>query len=158
MVTWIWANTGSGDGLVPSIHKPLLNQCWILITEILRYSPESNVTVSAQATILGNEFEIILFNSSYISQDQMVELWRNQKLMLTNLIKGYNLLNFSALNEQFISGMQKMFQNPHNTKWQWCTYLMINQWTRSSLIEKTACLFWCYHISYIYLYMYISLW
>ena len=29
----------------------------LLISEVLRYSPESNFTASAQATILYNEFE-----------------------------------------------------------------------------------------------------
>ena len=39
-----------------------LNQCWPLISGILWHSSESNSTVSAQATILYNEFE----NSTFI--------------------------------------------------------------------------------------------
>ena len=33
-----------------------LNQCWLLISEVLRFSPESNVTLNAQANIQYNEF------------------------------------------------------------------------------------------------------
>ena len=38
-----------------------LKQCWLLITEVLRHSPKSNFTASAQATILYNEFENYMF-------------------------------------------------------------------------------------------------
>ena len=34
-----------------------LNQCWHLISEVLWDSPESNFTVSGEATILNNDFE-----------------------------------------------------------------------------------------------------
>ena len=34
-----------------------LNQCWLLISQILWHSPESNFTLTAHATILYNEFE-----------------------------------------------------------------------------------------------------
>ena len=44
--------------MVPSHY---LNQCWMLINEVPWYSPQSNFTVSAQVTILYNEFENYIF-------------------------------------------------------------------------------------------------
>ena len=44
-----------------------LNQCWLLISEVLWHSPKSNLTVSAQATILYNEFENYTFKITAIS-------------------------------------------------------------------------------------------
>ena len=38
-----------------------LNQCWLLIREVLWQSPESNFTVSAEAAILCDEFENYTF-------------------------------------------------------------------------------------------------
>ena len=66
MATWIGANIGSADSLLPAgtkpLSKPMLNlwssvafawkQCWI--SEVLHHSIESNVTVGDQTTI---EFE-----------------------------------------------------------------------------------------------------
>ena len=34
-----------------------LNQCWLLFSEVLNHSPKNNITVSAWAIILNNEFE-----------------------------------------------------------------------------------------------------
>ena len=53
MMTQIWVNIGSGNGLLPDDTKPLPeNQCWILIGKVMWHSPESNFTASAQATVL----------------------------------------------------------------------------------------------------------
>ena len=38
-----------------------LNQCWLLISEVLWHFPESNFTASAQATMLHNKFENYTF-------------------------------------------------------------------------------------------------
>ena len=54
-----------------AIIEPMLNfDYWDSKVLTLKQSH----SVSAHSTILGNEFEIILLNSSYISQDQMVKL------------------------------------------------------------------------------------
>ena len=64
------ANIGSGNGLLPDGTKLLsecqaprhnLNQSWLLISEVLWHSPESNFTVSAQGTIPCNEYENYTF-------------------------------------------------------------------------------------------------
>ena len=55
-----------------------LNQCWILISEVLWHSPSSNfLTASAQATVLHNEFENYTFEITAPSpRDQWVNsLW-----------------------------------------------------------------------------------
>ena len=38
-----------------------LSQYWLLIDEVIQHSPETNFTVSVQATILYNEFENYTF-------------------------------------------------------------------------------------------------
>ena len=38
-----------------------LNQCWLLISEVLWHSPESNFTVSAQASYLYNQLENYIY-------------------------------------------------------------------------------------------------
>ena len=38
-----------------------LNQCWLLISEVPWHLPDNNFTVSAQSTILYNEFENLTF-------------------------------------------------------------------------------------------------
>ena len=48
-----------------------LNQCWLLTSDVLWYSPVSNFTVSAPGTILYSEFENYTFAISHISQGQM---------------------------------------------------------------------------------------
>ena len=47
-----------------------LNQCWLLVDETMLHSPERNLAVSAQATVMYNEFEhctfkIIVTSSKY---------------------------------------------------------------------------------------------
>ena len=44
-----------------------LNQCWLITSEVLWHSPESNYTVSAQAPILYNKFENYTFKISATS-------------------------------------------------------------------------------------------
>ena len=55
-VTLIWVNIGSGT-FCHEATSHYLNQCWLLISEILRHSPESHFTTSAQAITLYNKFE-----------------------------------------------------------------------------------------------------
>ena len=55
MVTYIWVNIGSGNGLLPLSHY--LNQCWIIIKGVLWHSPESNFTKCALVLDLCNVFE-----------------------------------------------------------------------------------------------------
>ena len=62
MATYIWVNSGSGNGLLPDGTKPLPEPMLIsLIGEIMWHSPESNFTASAQATILYHEFKNDVF-------------------------------------------------------------------------------------------------
>ena len=62
MATYIWVNIGSGNGLMPDGNNPLRDSIWwLLISEVLWHSLESNFTASAQSTILYNEFENIFF-------------------------------------------------------------------------------------------------
>ena len=58
MMTEIWVDIGSGNGLLPDGTKPFkhLNQRWLIINEVLSHSPESSFTTNAQNTILYNEF------------------------------------------------------------------------------------------------------
>ena len=56
MMTWIWVNIGSGNGLLPDNTKQLPEP----ISEGLWHSPESNFTVRAQATIPYSEIELIV--------------------------------------------------------------------------------------------------
>ena len=62
MATQIWVNTGSGQA--PSHH---LNQCWLLISEVLWHSFESNPIARVQAIILHNELEIYILKITVIS-------------------------------------------------------------------------------------------
>ena len=57
MVIENWCNIGSGNGLLPDGTKPLSNQCWLIITEVLWHSPESNLTENAQTIILWIDFD-----------------------------------------------------------------------------------------------------
>ena len=49
----IWVNIGLGNGLLPDGTKPLLepmmtyqlNQCWLIISEVLWHSPENNISI-----------------------------------------------------------------------------------------------------------------
>ena len=70
-----------------------LNQCW-LISEVLWHSPKNNCTVSAQATILYNEFEnyTLYKNHCHISQ----------RSMMTYVIN-YNDVMMSAMGSQVTS-------------------------------------------------------
>ena len=52
--------------LTASIHYP--NQHWLLISEVLWHSSESNFTGNAQSTILCNEFENSTFKITVTSQ------------------------------------------------------------------------------------------
>ena len=56
MVTKIWINIGSGNGLVPDGTKQLPEPMLILISEVLWHSPDNNSTVCTEAIILYNEF------------------------------------------------------------------------------------------------------
>ena len=59
MVTEIWINIGSGNGLLPDGTKPLPEPIgWFFIYDFLWHSPESNFTANTHATytILYNEF------------------------------------------------------------------------------------------------------
>ena len=49
-------NIGSGNGLSSSA-KPLSDQCWLIISEVLRHSSESWVTGNAQDIDSWSEFE-----------------------------------------------------------------------------------------------------
>ena len=50
-----------------------LNQCWLIISDVLWYSPLSNLTVSARATILYNKFQKYIFKITATSpRDQWV--------------------------------------------------------------------------------------
>ena len=42
ITTVIWVNFGSGDGLLPNGTKPLLNLCWLIISQVFRHSPKGN--------------------------------------------------------------------------------------------------------------------
>ena len=51
-----------------------LNQCWLIIGQVLWHSVESNFMASAQAVILRNEFEKLHFQNYYhLSQGQWVK-------------------------------------------------------------------------------------
>ena len=52
MVTEIWVNIGSGNGLLPRGTRPLNEPMLIFIGKVLWHSSECNFIVSAQATIL----------------------------------------------------------------------------------------------------------
>ena len=87
-----------------------LNQCWLLISEVLWHSSESNFTASAQATVLYNEFENYSFKITATSpRGQRVDismmyatLWNTkQKRILTYLVYLYKsgpAFNHSAFN------------------------------------------------------------
>ena len=60
MASYVWVNTDSRYGLVPS-GRTNLNECWLLITEVLWHAPDSNFTVSDPAIILHIEFEHYTF-------------------------------------------------------------------------------------------------
>ena len=66
MATQIWVNIDSGNGLLPDSTN-YLNQCGLLISEVLQHSHGSNFTVSAQGTVL---YEIEN-NYDHISQGAM---------------------------------------------------------------------------------------
>ena len=42
-------------------HSHYPNQCWLLISEILRHSPQRSFTANAQTIIYSNEFELYTF-------------------------------------------------------------------------------------------------
>ena len=52
MATLILDNIGSGNVCCLTAPSHYLNQCWLIISELLWHSPESKVTSSAQVTIL----------------------------------------------------------------------------------------------------------
>ena len=53
-----------------------LNQCWLLICEVLWHSCESNFTVSTQTTFLYDEFEKYTFKTTSTSpRGQGVKFW-----------------------------------------------------------------------------------
>ena len=60
MMTWIWVNNGSGDGLVPAGNNP--SQWRLLTGENLWHSPENNITLGAQAALVCNAFDDYTFN------------------------------------------------------------------------------------------------
>ena len=80
----IWRHR-SGSTLaqvMPNGTKPLpgpshyLDQCWLLISEVLWLSSESNLTGNVQPTILYNAFEKCTFKITAISpRCQWVDMW-----------------------------------------------------------------------------------
>ena len=68
MATHVWVNTGSGNILVTA-PSHYLNQCWLLMSEVLWHSSESNSTARAQAIILHNELK------KYILKITFTSLW-----------------------------------------------------------------------------------
>ena len=42
MATETFVNVGSGNGLLPDGTTSFLNQCWFIISEVQRQSPEGN--------------------------------------------------------------------------------------------------------------------
>ena len=62
MATDIWVNIGLGN-MASCLAAPglYLNQWQIPISEFLWYSPDRNFTAIAQATILYNQFKIVIF-------------------------------------------------------------------------------------------------
>ena len=69
-VIW-WHRSGStlAQVMVCWLTAPshYLNQCWYLISEVKRYWPESNFTVSVQPTMLCNKFENCTFEITAMS-------------------------------------------------------------------------------------------
>ena len=60
--TWRHKSESTLDqAMAPWLEARSLNQYWRLISEVLWYSYESNLTACAQATVLYNEFESHLF-------------------------------------------------------------------------------------------------
>ena len=57
MVTEIWLDMGSGNGLLPHGTKPLPAPMLIIISEILRHLPKVNFTWNAQEILPRYEFE-----------------------------------------------------------------------------------------------------
>ena len=79
MATENWVNIGSGNGLLPDGTKPLLNQCWLIIGEVLWHSPEGNFTWNAQDIYPWRELENYWFKITSASpRDQWVKRfhWR----------------------------------------------------------------------------------
>ena len=58
MATRIQVNIGLGNSLLPDSTKPYFNQCWLMISEVLWYSPDSNFTANTSDIYRWNEFEI----------------------------------------------------------------------------------------------------
>ena len=61
METQNWVNIGSSNHLVPDGTKHYLNQCWLLICEVLWCSATSNFTWVLKQLFLYDEFEIYPF-------------------------------------------------------------------------------------------------
>ena len=62
-VTWrhrYWSTLAQVMACCLMARSHYLSQCWLLISEVLWHSLESNFTANAQATILYNELKIIL--------------------------------------------------------------------------------------------------
>ena len=67
-----------------------LNQCWLLTGEVLWYSPKTKFSVTAQNTILYNEFEIHNLNITAISSRGQWVKWFLNKLNMWQVM----IINF----------------------------------------------------------------
>ena len=76
MVTQICATLAQVMACCLSAPSHYLKQCQLPISEVLWHSPESNFTVSAQATILHNEFENIFKSIATTPRCQWVNTLR----------------------------------------------------------------------------------
>ena len=56
MVTGIWVNIGSGNGLTAPSHY--LKQYWLVTTEVVWYSRDGNFTADAPATVSNHEVSL----------------------------------------------------------------------------------------------------
>ena len=61
MATYIWVNIGSGNGLLSDGKSHYLNQCWLIISEVLWHSPVGNFTWIAEDLYPWREFKNYLF-------------------------------------------------------------------------------------------------
>ena len=64
-----------------------LNQCWLLISEVLWHSPESNFTASAQTTLLYSEFEDYTFkiNATFPRANELTHWGRVTHICVSDL-------------------------------------------------------------------------
>ena len=92
-----------------------LNQCWLLISEVLWHSPERNFTASTQATILYNEFVNYSFEITATSPRGQ---WVNELIHSSYLLYTASCLSCSLdnLSEAIVLRPSLATVIPHDTE------------------------------------------